>query len=218
MAAFIALGDSYTVGTSVDAALSWPSLLWSALTAQGIALGAEPLVIAKRGWTTVDLTAAMRERGLIADGGGDGAAFFPAQKPASLVMLSIGVNNQYDGLPLADFEAHFASLLDSAITLAGGDASRVLVVSIPDWSVTRFAADRDRGAIAASIDLFNGAKRAITMARGVRWLDITPLSRERRDGWEAEDGLHPSGAQYGAWVEDVLLPAAREAVLSREKA
>ena len=66
--------------------------------------------------------------------------------PYDLVSLLIGVNNQYRGRPLAEYRTGFRALLRRAIALACDRPGRVIVVSIPDWGVTPFAAGRDRHA------------------------------------------------------------------------
>lgn len=198
-APFLALGDSYTIGEGVADDGRWPVLLAARLRDKGILLDA-PRIIATTGWTTDELSAAM-----------DAAVFEP---PYALVTLLIGVNNQYRGRPLDEYRAEFRVLLLRAITLAGGDASRVVVVSIPDWGVTPFAAreGRDTAAIATQIKAFNAAARAEANTHGAHWVDVTAISRSPDARAElVGDGLHPSAAQYARWVE-AILPAAREAL------
>ena len=79
--------------------------------------------------------------------------------PFDVVTLLIGVNNQFRGGALTEFEAGLASLTDTAIGFADGDACRVLLISIPDWGVTPFAAAAPRAEIAGEIDMFNNAVR-----------------------------------------------------------
>ena len=203
---FLALGDSYTIGEGVAPEGRWPVQLAARLRERGIAIG-EPRLIATTGWTTDEL-----------DAGIDAAAARePLPADHALVSLLIGVNNQYRGRPLAEYEQQFSALLERAIGFAGGDPARVLVLAIPDWGVTPFAirSGRDRAKIAAELDAFNAAARRITEARGARFVDIAPVSRER--GGEAamlaEDGLHPSAALYALWAEAALPEA--EAVLRR---
>ena len=65
----LALGDSYTIGTGVGEAERWPVLLAAELRQQGIP-AAEPLIIARNGWTTADLDTgiqAARSRAFNAD-------------------------------------------------------------------------------------------------------------------------------------------------------
>jgi len=92
---------------------------------------------------------------------------------------------------------------------AGGRATRVVVVSIPDWGATPFANGRDRPAIARAIDRFNAVSREETNRSGAHYADITMLSRRAAGDASlvAADGLHPSATMYAAWV-DVILPIA----------
>ena len=124
-----------------------------------------------------------------------------------LVSLLIGVNDQYRGYPLDDYREDFRFMLGKAIEYAGGDPKNVIVLSIPDWGVTPFAAGRDRAQIAKEIDDFNAVNRSEAQAAGVGYLDITPISRQAagNPALVASDGLHPSGEMYRQWV-DLLLP------------
>jgi lysophospholipase L1-like esterase len=189
---FLALGDSYTIGEKVDSASRWPVQLAHSLRLAGVEID-DPRIIARTGWTTDELSAGIDKAGVT---GTD-----------ALVSLLIGVNNQYRGLPLDEYRAQFRALLDRAIGYAGGTAGRVLVLSIPDWGVMPFAEGRDRAKIGREIDQFNAAAKAEVEQSGARWVDVTPASREKRDGWVAPDGLHPSGAQYAAWTALALEPA-----------
>ena len=135
-----------------------------------------------------------------------------------MVFLQIGVNNQYRGLPEEQFECELDALLDQAVAFAGGDPSRVVVLSIPDWSVTPFAEGRDRLGISTELDRFNRRKLQRTRKRGCHFVDVTPLSRAASENVSllASDGLQPSGLMYARWCE-VVLPVTRLALgLDRE--
>jgi lysophospholipase L1-like esterase len=202
-ARFLALGDSYTIGEGVAAAERWPAQLAQALRARGLTV-AEPEIVARTGWTTDELAAAM-----------DAHAFRP---PYDLVTLLIGVNNQYRGRDLANYRAEFGALLERAIALAGGRAERVIVVSIPDWGVTRFGREsgRDRARIAHELDAYNAANAEIAAARHVHYVDVTALSRAGGDdpALLVADGLHPAAAMYARWTR-AILPVAAEILTSR---
>lgn len=188
---YLALGDSYTIGESVNENERWPVQLADSLHRKGIKVK-NPLIVATTGWTTDELQAGIRKAS--------------PKGPFDLVSLLIGVNNQYRGRPVDEYRAQFVELLEQAIAFAGGDASRVFVVSIPDWGVTPFAQGRDRQKIAAEIDLFNVTARAIASKRGVLFVDITPASRQAAvdPALTAADGLHPSGVMYSQWVSQIL--------------
>lgn len=178
---YLALGDSYTIGESVPVSERFPMQL-----ARELGIG-EPQIIAKTGWTTDELNAAI-----------DAAN---PQGPFDLVTLLIGVNNQYRGRSADEYRTQFVGLLNRAIGFAGGDARKVIVVSIPDWGVTPFAEGRDRAKIAREIDQFNAINREEATRAGAKWVDITPISRGADPALVAADGLHPSGKQYGEWVK-----------------
>jgi lysophospholipase L1-like esterase len=188
---FLALGDSYTIGEGVDSVQSWPYQLNTALHKTGFSVD-EPTIIARTGWTTGDLLNAIEDANL--------------QGSFDLVTLLIGVNNQYQGKDPENYRQEFQLLLELAIELAGGDPAKVLVLSIPDWSVTPFANNRDRSQIRAEIDHFNTINQAESQAAGVHYVDITPLSRQANDDLTllTSDGLHPSGKMYASWVEQLL--------------
>ena len=199
---YLALGDSYTIGEGVEALGRWPMQLVRGLRDAGIAI-ADPRIIATTGWTTDELSAAM-----------------DAAEPLGewdVVSLLIGVNNQYRGRAVDDYVGEFTRLLQRAIALAGDRASRVLVLSIPAWGVTpfAFASGRDRQVIADDLDAYNAAARELCEAHGVAFVDITGISRD--GGGEpamlADDGLHPSAAQYARWA-DAALPVPARLLLS----
>ncbi len=188
---FLALGDSYTIGEGVASNENWPHQLAAALH-----LGT-PEVLARTGWTTDELSAAMEAR-----------TFHP---PYALVTLLIGVNNQYRGRDPENYRTEFRALLERAIALAGGDARRVVVVSIPDWGVTRFGAEsgRDVAQIAREIDAFNAVAANVSTALHARYADITATSRDRGDAADmlVADGLHPSAAMYARWLPAISMAA-----------
>jgi len=198
---YLALGDSYTIGTGVTEAERWPAQLVKLVRAEGLDI-AEPEYVARDGWTTTDLSAGIREAA--------------PRSPFDLVSLLIGVNNQYRGLPLGEYREELHDLLRLAIEYARGEPRRTILLSIPDWSVTPFAEGRNRGEIAAAIDRFNAATRDEAARSKVARIDVTPASRmaATTSGLLTDDGLHPSGAMYGSWAE-LALPGALAALGTR---
>lgn len=187
---FLALGDSYTIGESVVATDRWPAQLMDSLSARGLEF-VESKIIATTGWRTDNLKEAIRHAKL---------------KPEySLVSLLIGVNNFYQGRSVESYKPEFEDLLQTAIKLAGGVKSRVFVVSIPDYGYTPFGKN-NQAAISKGIDVFNEANELIAKKMGVKYFNITDISRKGliEPDLVAFDGLHPSAKMYAEWVERIL--------------
>lgn len=187
---YLALGDSYTIGERVERSLNWPEQLSQKLEEMGIPVE-NPRIVAATGWTTGEL-----ENGIVKAN---------LSGKFDLVSLLIGVNNQYRGLPLEDFRKGYRRLLHTALVFAGNRKDRVIVLSIPDWGVMPFAEGRDRKKIANQIDRFNAVKKVETEKMGIRFFDITGISRLAGNNTSlvAEDGLHPSVEMYRMWVEKI---------------
>lgn len=201
---YLALGDSYTIGEGVADHERWPNQLVRLLRERDVKIE-EADIMARTAWTTDELSDAIT-----------------ANKPQGkydLVTLLIGVNDQYRSRPVASFATEFGLLLRRAKGFAGRRASRVIAISIPDWGATPFATGRDRALIARNIDAYNESANALATAAGVRWVDITGITRRMQDSpaLAAPDGLHPSGAMYREWAE-LLTPVALSALTLRATA
>ncbi len=183
---YLALGDSYTIGQSVDADQRFPVQTIQLLKQQNVNV-ANPGFIAVTGWTTGNLLDALNTT--------------PPKDDYDIVTLLIGVNNQYQGRSLNEYKVEFTELLRKAVVYAKNNKDHVFVLSIPDYSVTPFARGADTAKIAREIDSFNEADRAITLNEGIAYVDVTPTSRDAKNDPSliAGDGLHPSGIQYEKW-------------------
>ena len=192
----LALGDSYTIGEAVPVSERWPLQLAEMAQTQGLmSAPVDVRIVAQTGWTVAELSDALDSIESELD------------IPWSLVTLLIGVNDQYRGHSLARYQSDFAQMLQRAAHWAGSP-TRLRVLSIPDWGVTPFAREDHRSAaqIAATIDAFNAVAHEVCERWDVRFIDITDLTREAATDPTllAEDGLHPSGRDYGRWAERVL--------------
>jgi lysophospholipase L1-like esterase len=181
------LGDSYTIAEGIPEESGWPHVLRRKLETRAIAFK-ETRLLAATGWTAGELLAALREESL--DPGWD------------WITLCIGVNNQYRGGDPASFSLELEQLIQEARALLRQPPDGLLLLSIPDWSVSPFARDRDRAAIAAGIDSFNAAARVVAGRTGVPFIDWTGMTRRYANcpGSFAGDGLHPSAAQHADWA------------------
>jgi lysophospholipase L1-like esterase len=190
---YLALGDSYTIGQGVPVPENYPSQVIARLEKEN--LHGQLKIIATSGWTTDQLVTG------IADATTDGSL----QNSYDIVSLLIGVNNQYKGESVADYKRGFEDLLKKAIQLSGNSASRVIVLSIPDWGVTPFASGLNRIMIGEEIDAYNAINKQVTEDYGAYYIDITPVTREVTDDSSllAGDGLHYSGKEYALWAQNI---------------
>ncbi len=195
---FLALGDSYTIGRSVSDAERWPVQLINLIkTSPHFAQQngeIEGEIIARTGWTTNELWRAIQQN--------------PPQGTYELVSLLVGVNDQYRGGDSERYREDFRFLLGKAIGYAGGDPQHVIVLSIPDWGATPYARNDSRpvAQISAEINAFNAVNKDEAQKAGVRYVDVTPISRNAPadPALIAPDRLHPSGKMYAAWAALVL--------------
>lgn len=189
---YLALGDSYTIGEMVLEKDNFPHQLAAILQEKQVGEMEQVQVIAKTGWTSEELFTHL-------------STLDNLSHDNDLVTLLIGVNDQYRALAVDQYEKYFLKLLMRAILFAGGQSRRVYVLSIPDWGVTPFAEKegKDKGKVAAEIDLFNKRNKVLTLAYRCHYLDITPLSRHQ--GLDetnlTEDKLHYSAKAYREWAE-----------------
>lgn len=90
---YLALGDSYTIGTSIPTSKNFPNQLIDSLKMNGYQ-NTKFDIKATIGWTTGDLLTGI-----------ESANF--KNETYDLVSLLIGVNNQYRGLDISIFEKEF---------------------------------------------------------------------------------------------------------------
>jgi lysophospholipase L1-like esterase len=198
---YLALGDSYTIGQSVAASERYPVVLANRLSDAEISI-ADPTIIATTGWTTANL-----KNGIISAG--------ITNNRYDIVSLLIGVNNQFQGRSIAEYKTQFTELLVTSINFARGNKDKVFVISIPDYGYTPFG-HNNQAQISQGIDQFNAVNKFVTDSMGIKYFDITPISRNGLfdPSLVAGDGLHPSGKQYGQWV-DLMVSGVRELINSQ---
>lgn len=193
---YVAVGDSYSVGEGATPEQSWPALLAHHLSGEGIAtsLAANPSVT---GWTTQQ--AIDHE-----------LPVFRKAKPDFATLL-IGVNDCVQGVTAEKFRHNFGFLVDQMLESLPG-RNRLLIVTIPDFSVTPNGPKYSRGRdIARGIASFNQIISEEARKRALRIVDICPASQAMRSDASlvAVDGLHPSAKAYAEW-EKIIYPTALE--------
>jgi lysophospholipase L1-like esterase len=184
---YLALGDSYTIGEGVALHDSFPYQLVQLLRDKRKDVYG-PEIVAKTGWTTAELISHLDHIVL--------------NHAYDFITLLIGVNNQYRGLDVKEYGIDLEDLVQKAVALVKNDASRVLVMSIPDWGKSPFAKGRDTGKIGEEIGKFNNINRRTAAKYGCSYVDITTDSQEttQHRSFFAADGLHPSAHAYKRWA------------------
>jgi lysophospholipase L1-like esterase len=193
---YVALGDSYTIGEGASVNESWPAVMTRHLNAQGVDvdLVANP---SRTGWTTKDLI----DKEL---------PIFRDLKPDFGTLL-IGVNDWVQGVDADTFRKHFAFIVDQMLGVLR-DKNRLLIVTIPDFSVTPTGPKYARGRnISEGIASFNKIIADESKKRGLHVVDLFEESKKMGSdrALVAADGLHPSAKAYAAW-EKIIFPAALE--------
>lgn len=185
---YLALGDSYTIGESVELQNSFPYQTVQLLRKQGFEFTA-PEIIAKTGWTAEELDNAVSHY-----------SFSPKY---DFVTLLTGVNNQYRGQDIILYKEQFETLLKKALDLAGGKKEHLFILSIPDYSTTPFARSKEVDKISKEIDEYNKLNKALSIQYKVPYIDINESTAAAKDpeSLVAEDGLHPSAKAYGKWAK-----------------
>lgn len=188
---YLALGDSYTIGEGVPLTEAWPVQLTERLKQRGHKV-APPKIIARTGWTTRNLITNIESE-------------IDVQRRFDLVSILIGVNNQYQGKPISEFEVELEEIFRKAINHSKTREQGVFALSIPDYGVTPFGA-RNADTIAVQIDRYNEIVRRVAEQYNVDFYNITPISREAlvNKSLIARDSLHPSGEMYSAWVDEIV--------------
>ena len=187
---YVALGDSYTIGTATrSAAERWPDQLVARLRAASPSLD---LVanLGVNGFTSRDVIEVELPE-------------LPALEPGFVTVL-VGVNDIVQGVPEATYRENVTIVLDELLNRL--PPSRLLVVTTPDYTVTPRGGDYgDPTQQAEEIGRFNTAIAELASERGISVVDIHDLSLEAAAdrALVADDGLHPSGAQYARWVDRI---------------
>jgi lysophospholipase L1-like esterase len=187
---YLALGDSYTIGEAVSLDENFPYKTVQLLRKNGLHIHA-PEIVARTGWTTLELA--------------EHILHTKFNEGYDFVTLLIGVNNQYRGNSADDYKNDFEFLLKKALHFADDKNNHVVVLSIPDWSVTPFAKEHNAQKISEEIDAFNNINAQIASQYKVHYINITDSTRESVNDASliTTDGLHPSGKEYAKWAEQV---------------
>ena len=189
----LSLGDSYTIGQGVCVTCNFPEQLSSRLKDELPAQDSVELqIIAQTGWTTSDLKNAIRTAQL--------------EQDYSLVSLLIGVNNQVQNKPSSVYETEFVELVNTAKSLANNNASKLIVLSIPDYGFTPFGQIFDPAEITLTLDAYNQFAEDYCQENGITYIYITDITQQGLVNTDlvASDNLHPSQLAYSMFVDRMM--------------
>ena len=155
---YVALGDSYTIGTSVEETERWPNQLVAAVGSNVLELKAN---LAVTGYTSRDVIEFQLPQ--------------LEQLRPDFATLLIGVNDVVQGIPAERYHLNLRVIFD--VLLWHARADRVLVVTTPDYTATPHGADYgDPAAQRAGILRTNRLITETARGRGVRVVDIFDIS------------------------------------------
>lgn len=180
----LALGDSYTAGTLVDEADTWPARLAAILDSQGRAVTVE--VVAEQGWSSRRLALELEQR--------------PPGGVFDVVVLATGVNDHFNRFGKESFARGLDALAGIVPSFVADDGT-LLVVSVPDWSASPWA--ESRGRVADGLASFNELLAERASVLGARFVDVNDIVRDAADDAYASDGLHPGPEIYAEWASRV---------------
>jgi len=189
---YIALGDSYTIGTGIDSSESWPAQLANRLNESGIATRLTAN-LGHNSWTSQQVL----EKQL---------PLLIGARP-DVITLLIGVNDWIRGATSSTFRSRYKNLL-AGIQSHLSNPSKLLLITIPDFSCSPQGKKWGYGLSAVNgISQFNKIIKSEADQTSLKVIDIFPLSQKACSfpGMFAPDGLHPSAKQYALWV-DLILP------------
>ena len=183
---YLALGDSFTIGTGSSPDLAFPAQLKRILLKKGRDVRLENVAV--NGYSTREVI----DRELEA---------LPRFKPDT-VTLAIGANDLVRG---DDAKAYRQNLKVIFQAIAKAGVKRTFVLPQPDWSQSPVAAAFGApAALRERIEAYNTILQEEAVLAGATYVDLFPQFVEQaKQGLLAPDGLHPSAKAYTAWAESL---------------
>ena len=200
---YLALGDSFTIGTGSSPAQAFPARLAARIESSGVPVALENLGV--NGFTTEDLERV--ELPHVAE-------FAP-----NLVTLAIGATDLVHGSTVEAYQARARRIL-AEIVARGVSAGRIVCLPQPRWQASPVGGELgDVAQTAQKITQFNAAFREEAKRAGAVWADLDALfEKQAAARMFAGDGLHPSAAAHDAWAAELAPIALRVLAVASESA
>jgi acyl-CoA thioesterase-1 len=184
---YVALGDSFTIGTAVEGSERWPNQLVERIPALELVAN-----LAVNGFTSGDVI----------------DQELPAldEHDPELVTLLIGVNDVVQGVPQEQYEANVRRIVQALIERLPPE--RIVCVATPDYTNTpQGAAFGDPDRQSRAIERVNATLRGVCEDDEIAFV-AAPYAISLEAAGDptlvAEDGLHPSGEQYRRWTDAIV--------------
>lgn len=180
---YLALGDSFTIGTGSSPEQAFPARLVERWRAAGHDVVLENP--ARNGFTSNDVLA-------------DEAPLVATFRP-TFVTLAVGAND----IVQRRSEATYRDTVRRILTAVKSSGAAIVGLPQPDWAATRTGASfGPYDAVHAKIEGYNRILREEIERAGGRFVDLSPLmDRQAKARLVASDGLHPNAAAHAEWAE-----------------
>jgi acyl-CoA thioesterase-1 len=195
---YLPLGDSYTIGQSEPESKNFPNQLVNKLKTDGVSIGilANPAVT---GYTTKDLIET--ELPLV------------SKRKPTFVTILIGVNDYVQGVSIQTFQSNLEYIV-SNVQKQLPNPQNIVLITVPDFGKTPSGAQfGNPTTLASGVQSFNEVIKQVATEYKLAVADIFPVSQGVASDPRliAEDGLHPSPAEYALWT-NVIYPVVKQHV------
>ena len=188
---YVALGDSYTIGTGAIPEESWPAVLTRRLQEKNISIQLMAN-LGRNGWTSQNVIEYQ-------------LPVLKKLKP-NFVTLLIGTNDWVQGVPPETFRKNIKFLMDEILATVPSQNSFV-VLTVPDFSLMPSGHFYGGGRnISQGLAAFNAIIQEEAKKRNLLVVDIYTFSQtlESDSSLVSSDGLHPSAKAYALWADFIL--------------
>lgn len=183
---YLALGDSFTIGTGSGADKAFPARVVANLAARGVP--AELKNLAVNGYSTQELLDLELPQ-------------IGAFKP-TVVTLAVGANDIVRSREPEDYRKNLKALF-KGLAAQGIRADTIYCLPQPDWSKSPTAlAFGEPDQTFDQISLYNEILRQESIAAGAHWVNLFDLMEQQaKDRQLADDGLHPDAKSHQQWAD-----------------
>jgi hypothetical protein len=199
----LVLGDEYSKVSLTQSGQAWPTLLKKRIETQFL-FSPYVEVIAENNWNTQDLDSALSAKSFRSD--------------FDLVIVMIGLHDALSDGPTAYYKKPLKKLWEKVLNAVGGDPTKVAIFSIPDWTCSSEAKEKNKSetllSLKKSFDRYNLLIATEAVSLGFRYFDIAEMTRD-----VDETGFVSGSTIYNSkltqmWVE-LLIPTIEKMIKNK---